>query len=194
MNPAVLILAAFAAYSSQSAETPVVAPASDALVERFMAVIPDSNALRNPQWDIDPAQVTRLTELNPDRAVDIEAVRETYRRCTSPTAAAVTLRLFRDTAGGLGDEKLGRLIAFYQSEDFTKLRGISERGEAGETLSEAGMAEAERITSAYPVRDYMESLSRAQMALFQDEALVGTILRCEEEMRSALASRGLRDE
>ena len=84
MNPAVLILAAFAAYSSQSAETPVVAPASDALVERFMAVIPDSNALRNPQWDIDPAQVTRLTELNPDRAVDIEAVRETYRRCTSP--------------------------------------------------------------------------------------------------------------
>ena len=194
MNPVVLILAALAPFSFQSAEPPVVAPASDALIDRFMAVIPDSNELRNPQWDLDPAQVTRLTELNPDRDADIEAVRHAYRGCTSPTAAAVTLRLFRDTAGGLGDEKLGRLIAFYQSEDFTALRAISERGEAGETLSEADMAEAERITSYYPVREYMESLARAQMALFQDQALVGTILRCEEEMRSAIASRGLRDQ
>lgn len=194
MSPVALLLAALAALSAQVAEPPVIAPASDALVDRFLTVIPDADELRNAQWDVDAGQVARLTELNPDRGEDIAAVRESYRRCTSPAAATVTLRLLRDTARGLGEEKLGRLIALYQGSDFLALSRIAERGEAGETLSDADIAEATRITAAYPVREYMESLGRAQMDLFQNEEFVGTIVRCEEEMRSALAARNLRDE
>lgn len=189
-----IFLAALAAMAFQAAEPQPVAPASDALVDRFLAVIPDADVLRNPQWDLDAAQVTRLGELNPDRSEDIEAVRESYRRCTAPTAARITLQLFRETARSLGEEKLGRLITLYQNSDFTILENIARRNEAGETVSPADLAEAERITSAYPVRDYVESLSRAQSGLFQDQALVETMVRCETEMRSALASRNLRDE
>lgn len=188
------LLPALVALSLQTAVSQVVAPASEALVDRFLAVIPDAHVLQNPQWDLDTEQVERLTELNPERGEDIEAVREGYRRCTAPTAATVTLRLFRETARGLGEEKLGRLIAFYQSRDYAILGEIAGRNEGGETLSAADTAEAARITSAYPLTDYLESLSQSQSALFEDQELLDTLVRCEEELQTALASRSLRNE
>jgi len=195
MTPLAFLAVALAAVALQpETDAPQVPPASEALVDRFIAVIPDAHQVENAQWDIDAEQLTRLTELNPERSGDIEAVSQAYRDCTSPIARAVTMRLLRDAARGLGEEKLERLVAFYQSTDFTTFKAISERGEAGAEVSDADMAEVLRITSDYPVMDFVESTSRAQAALFQDEALVGTILRCEEEMRSALASRDLRDE
>jgi hypothetical protein len=91
----------------------------------------------------------------------------------------------------LGDEKLGRLIAFYEGEDKARLNALMARTSQGETLPAADEAELERIMSAYPLTEFAEAFNPFNPALWQEEPLA-EITRCENRRDEAFARLGLR--
>jgi hypothetical protein len=164
------------------------APPSEALIDRFMAVIPEAQSLREVNRTADPAQLARLARINPGKEDVIRPVLEAYSACASPINNAMTLSGLRFAAQRLGSTRLEQLIRFYQSEDLGRLGALVPRLQAGETLPPADQTELERILAAYPVMELHRVMTEELPEFFasQTERLV-ELNRCAEEKDAALA-------
>jgi hypothetical protein len=168
--------------------TDPVSPPSEAQVERFMAVLPDVEALGQVDRTADPVELERLVSLNPGRDADIRPVLETFAACQSPIHNAMSLTGLRMIARRLGSAGLERLTAFYQSEDLDRLEALTARLQAGEAPGEAEQAEMERIFAAYPLREFQALMQNVMTELVptQTEALAA-LDRCDDERDAAFA-------
>ncbi|MGZ8349261.1 MAG: hypothetical protein ACXWU2_04465 [Allosphingosinicella sp.] len=181
-----MLAALLAAGAVQSAPAP--APSSEALVDQFLRVIPDAELFNRVDRTADPTELQRLGQFNPGRTDDIRPVLETYAGCVGPPRNRMTVHVLRTVARGIGDEKLRRLIAFYQSPDAATLNRLASRTT---TLSAAEQAEIERITSAYPLAEFAAAMRPNNPAFWQQDQ-VAEILRCDGERDQAFARLGLR--
>ena len=141
-----LAMLAGLAAPAAAAQAPVP-PAPEALVDRYMAAIPQSrdevNAGRAEN------EVARLLRANPggDEAA-VRAAVDALETCFSSTLNANTDGAIRATVRAMGAEKLDRLIAFYIGPDHRAFAAIVDANEHGE-MTEAQRAERRRIESSY---------------------------------------------
>jgi hypothetical protein len=161
------------------AEAPPAAPAGDALINRFIAVIPD------PGSEPDPTELEHLTTLNPGRSGEIVPILQRFSRCRN----AYGITALRRVAAGLGEAQLTRLIAFYEGDDFRIFERLAARPE--EALSEQERAERDRILAAYPLAEFMTAMQPSNPVFSVEDALA-MVERCERERDRTLDQRGLR--
>ena len=181
--------------ASIAAESPTASdgqpPVSEATIERFLAVLPDADRLEAGEPTADPAELESLGALNPGRIEEIRPVLERFEACTAPISRAGTLRIMRSIAGQLGEEKVARLIAFYEGEDFVRLDALMTRTGNGTTASAEEQAEIDRIMGAYPLGEFMQAMQPSNPLFWQDESMA-EIIACHEERDQALERLGVR--
>ena len=176
-----------------AATDPVPAEApSPALVDRFMAAIPDAQRLTQVDRTADPAELARLSRLNPGKAEAIRPVLEAYAACSSPINNAISELGLRFAARQLGRAKLEQLIRFYEGEDFRRLAVLAPRMEAGQTLAAAEQAELDRILAAYPLAEFNAVLTAGMPEFFAAQTdRIAALDRCTEDKSAALAQLGV---
>lgn len=179
------------ALAAQTATAQSATPAGEALIDRFMLVIPGADRIEQADLAPDPVEIERLTGLNPDHGDDVREVLAEFARCSAPARVQLRESGLRMVARQLGDEKLGRLIAFYESEDMARFDALMARTSQGETLSAGDQAELERIMTAYPLTEFAEAFNPFNPALWQEVPLA-EITRCENSRDEAFARLGLR--
>ena len=167
-------------------------PASEVQVERFLAAIPDADQLHRIDRSPDPIELARLGGFNPGREDEIEPVLEAFAACSSPIANAMGLDGLRFIARGLGSEKLGQLISFYEGDDFRRFSALAPRVAAGETLAPPEQAEFDRIMAGYPLEDFNRAMQDQMPEFFASQTeRMGAIDRCRADKDAALARLGV---
>ena len=164
--------------SSPSRPRPTAAPAGEALVDRFMAVIPDAQRLNQVDRTPNPEELAHLNRLNPGREATSDSywpstrpANPTGRRTPPPRAS------FAGLPAGSTRHKLGRLIQFYEGDDFRNFEALMRRSNGGATPSDADRAELERIMAAYPLMEYHEGFQAAYFTLFEDPTFITALDR-----------------
>lgn len=164
------------------------APASEALVERFMAALPEAQRLNRVDRTADRQELDRLGAMNQGRADDIRPILEEFAACASAARNKAIADVLRRAARQLGEEKLGRLIQFYEREDVAALREMMAQGTAA--LSDAQRAEAARIAATYPVAEFADLLEPGPTLWRAD--FMREEGRCAATRDAALERAGLR--
>ena len=166
---------------------PVGAP-SPALVDRFMAALPDAHRLSEVDRTADPAELARLSRLNPGKADAIRPVLEAYAACASPINNAISESGLRFAAQQLGSAKLEQLIRFYEGEDVRRVVALTAQMGPGGTLPPAEQAELERILAAYPLAEFNALLTGGMPEFFAAQTdRIAALDRCTEAKEAALA-------
>ncbi len=162
------------------------APPPEALVERFIAVLPDVAMARVVDRTPDPQELERLTALNPGRGADVRQVLEEKRACSSANENEAAIAVLRRAAHSLGSASLERIIAFYESADYPRFNELTKLAQQGETLSPEQVAQLERMDATYGLASFYEA-SKAQMAAIGDDtAFTRGVMRCRSEAEAAL--------
>ena len=104
---------------------------------------------------------------------------------------AMTRRGLSRLAAQMGAEKVGRLIAFYEGEDFGRFAALTTRLEQGEGLSTDEQAELDRIGAAYPVYEFAERMQTDLPSAMADAITFDARSRCGDEKAAALERLGL---
>jgi hypothetical protein len=163
-----LLLSALALFAPAAAPASAQNPAgsvSDALIERFISVTPESRRLRSVDRTPDPGWLEVYSRLNPGREDEIRAILGEAQACFSEARNRALLDMMKDAARGLGEHRLNRLIELFTGPDFEQLKPIMLRLDNGDTLSPAESAELERLKQAYPIMDYYRALNRGEESL-----------------------------
>ncbi|HEX8064614.1 MAG TPA: hypothetical protein VF535_15545, partial [Allosphingosinicella sp.] len=127
---AALLLAAQAQSASAQPAQPAQAAPSEALIDRFIAILPDREQIDSVDSEIDAGELKTLVALNPGKEAQVRSILQVnLTSCTGPAISAGTLRMLRTVARGLGAEKLQRLVAFYEGPDFAKFSALAARME-----------------------------------------------------------------
>ncbi|MET1110253.1 MAG: hypothetical protein ABWX67_01865 [Allosphingosinicella sp.] len=184
--------AAAAALALAAQAATAQAPVPEALVDRFVASLPDSFLTRTPDGTADPAQMARLTELNPDRADEIRPILEVYQVCVTTIVNSATDAAFRDIAQRLGSAKVARLTAFYRGPDFPVFKALVDRTDKGENLSDAEMATFARVMAQYPVTDLYTQFKRYEEEIAKDTVFITNVTKCSLAKKQALIRAKLR--
>lgn len=167
------------------------APIGDALMDRFIAALPDPRRGQVPPAD--PEEVARLEALNPGQSDAIRAVLDEGQHCLAPEVEAASLRAIRVIAERLGAAKVEQLIQFYQGEDARTLRALGDRTDRGETLSGEENARMMRILAAHPEAvEFGRAMQNSGQILTDDRVFMEGARRCAINKRNALQQRGLR--
>ena len=185
-----LVGALVLAFAVQAPAAQGAATAGEALIDRFMAVIPDAQRLNRVDRTPNPEELAHLTRLNPGRDGDIGPVLAEHKACESIASNAATESLLRGIARRLDEDKLGRLIQFYEGDDLRNFEALMSRSNGGATPSDADRAELERIMAAYPLMEYHEGFQSAYFTLFEDPTYITALDRCSEAKRAALCATG----
>jgi hypothetical protein len=167
-------------------------PPGAALVERFIAVLPDREALDSAGEAIDPAELDRLSGLNPGKEAQLSAILRRNAACTAPEIVAGSLRMFRTIARNLGEAKVRRLIQFYEGPDYRAFAELTPRVEGNPAPSAKDSAALAKLMADYPLEALNEQLGRAQEVFTADQAFMGAAIRCATEQRDSLEAAGLR--
>lgn len=183
MPALILLLAAIAA-----APPP---PVDEARFQHFLKVLPDSKD--RPGAGADPAEVARVAARNPGRQKEIEAILAADASCTAPAREAAMLRMARATADRLGPERLDRMIAFYEGPDFARFAALGPDRPADKPLSAAEKAELDRLTAAYPLREFAEAMQASGDGLFTDPGIGGVFAKCADARMAAFQRAKLED-
>jgi hypothetical protein len=167
-----------------------VPPTPDALVDRYMAAIPDTTAMHEAR-DREEL-IARLRAANPGavEAVVTAAVDE-GQACWAPLIRVRTDRTLRLAVRQLGAEKVTLLIAFYQGPDAGVLRRIIEADSRG-ALPEALVAEERRLAETYPIAEFAAATRAATAAVRAEPGYEQDSERCATAAAAALARRNLR--
>jgi hypothetical protein len=183
------IAAALLAFSPQAEAQPGPAPASDALVETLLSVLPDRAQL-GKIGDPDPAEVEALNALNPGREAQVRTILADFETCIAPAYGEGIRRMIRSAARSLGEAGLKRLIEFYRNDPavmgplFERLRGPAP--------SAADKAEEARLIAAYPLREYAQAFERAKAEAAGDQLFLAAATRCLDARDSAILEAGLK--
>jgi hypothetical protein len=188
-----LAAAAFLALQAQSlpAQAPPPAP-SEALIDRFIAVIPDRDEFEKPPTEIDPAELSGLVALNPGKEAKVRAVLKANLACTGPAVTAGGHRMLRTVARDLGEEKLKRLVSFYEGPDYAAFKALALRMQGKETPSAEDSAAMARLMGAYPLQAFIDGMGRAPEIFAADEGFMTAATKCASEQMEALEAAGLK--
>lgn len=187
-----LLAAAFLALHAQPlpAQTPQPA-ASEALVERFIAVIPDRDEFDKPP-EIDPTELGGLVALNPGKEAQVRSILEANLACTGPAVVAGSHRMLRTVARELGEEKLKRLVSFYEGPDYAAFKALAARMEGTGTPSAEDSAAMARLMGAYPLQAFLGGMNRAPQIIAADEGFMAAAVQCATEQMEAMEAAGLK--
>ncbi|HEX8511582.1 MAG TPA: hypothetical protein VF688_00590 [Allosphingosinicella sp.] len=188
-----LAAAAFLALQTQPlpAQAPPAGP-SEALVERFIAVIPDREEFDKLPTEIDPAELKQLVALNPGKEAQVRSVLKANLACTGPAVVAGSHRMLRTVARELGEEKLKKLVSFYQGPDYAAFKALASRMEGAAKPSAEDNAAMAKLMGAYPLQAFIDRLDRAPEILAADEGFMTDATKCASEQMEALEAAGLK--
>jgi hypothetical protein len=165
---------------------------SDALVERFLAVLPERAEIDAPAAEVDPAELSALVALNPGKEGQVRSILEASLPCSSQAISAGTLRMLRTIARDLGEERLKRLVGFYEGPDYAAFAALGTRMESAETPSREDRAAMAKLMETYPLQAYLDRMNRAQEIIAADEGFMTAAMKCAEEQMTALEAAGLK--
>ena len=193
MKPFAIAVAALLSLPSQpaSAEAPE-SPPSAALVDRFIAVLPDRDAIGAAGEELDAAELSRLVALNPGKEAQLRVILQRNVACTGPEIVAGSLRMFRTVAGNLGAAKVRRLIAFYEGPDYAAFAALAARTEGNPAPSPKDKLAMDKLLRDYPLQALNEQLSKAGQIFAADQAFIGAAMKCATEQRDAMTTAGLK--
>lgn len=192
MKPLVFAAALFVLQAPTSAAEPAKGVPSEALVDRFIAAIPDREAMTAADGEIDSGELERLTALNPGKEAQLRGILEANVACTDPAIAAGTLRMMRTIARDLGEEKLKKLVGFYEGPDYAAFQALALRMESAAAPSAGDKAAMARFMAAYPLQDFMDGMNRAGQIIAGDKVFVTAAMDCAEKQMAALDAAGLK--
>jgi hypothetical protein len=167
-------------------------PASNALVERLLAVLPDRDEIGAVGTDIDAAELAGLVALNPGKEAQIRPILEASLACTAPAITAGTLRMFRKIGLDLGEAKLKRLIGFYQGPDYAVFSALAQRMSGTSAPSPDDKAAMAALMEAYPLQEFSEALNHGEEIMATDPAFMGAAMKCASEQMAAMEAAGLK--
>lgn len=189
------IAAAFALLALQPqpgfAQAPEAAP-SEALIDRFIAVLPDREALSEAGEEIDPGEMSRLAALNPGKEAQVRAILQKNLECTGPEITAGSLRMLRTVARGLGEARLKKLIGFYEGPDYAAFAALATRMEGKSTPSAEDSAAMAKFMGTYPLQAFHQQLGRAEEIIASDQGFMTAAMKCASEQMDALEAAGLK--
>ncbi len=193
MRPLAIAAAALLALQTGPAfsQAPGAAP-SAALVERFIAVLPDRAEIDSNSAEVDPAELSGLVALNPGKEAQVRSILEANLACSNEAISAGTLRMLRTVAGDLGEARLTRLISFYEGPDYAAFETLGLRMAGAATPSAEDRAAMAKLMEAYPLQDWLDRLNRAQEILMADEGFMTSAMKCAERQLNALEAAGLK--
>ena len=194
MRPFVIAAAAaLLLFQSQSAPAQAPGPApSEALVERFLAVLPDRDQIDALAGEVDPAELSALAALNPGKEAQVRSILEASLACSGEAISAGTLRMLRTVARDLGEAKVERLIRFYEGPDYAAFAALGPRMDGAAKPSPEDQAALARLMEAYPLQDWLDRLNGAQAIFEADEGFMSAALKCAGEQTKALEAAGLK--
>ncbi|HEX8263057.1 MAG TPA: hypothetical protein VF547_09310 [Allosphingosinicella sp.] len=168
------------------------APASEATIDRFLAVLPDRGEIDSPSAEVDPAELGALAALNPGKEAQVRSVLEGNLACSNEAISAGTRRMLRTVAGDLGEAKVKRLADFYAGPDYAAFEALGARMNAAATPSAEDQAAMAGLMEAYPLQAWLEGLNRAQEIIAADEGFLTEAMKCAELQMNALEAAGLK--
>ncbi|HEX8307148.1 MAG TPA: hypothetical protein VF645_01860 [Allosphingosinicella sp.] len=171
---------------AQASETP-----SEALVDRFIAVLPDRDSMAPPA-EIDPAELARLAALNPGKEAQVRSVLKSNLACTGPAITAGSRRMLGTIARNLGEARVRKLIGFYAGPDYAAFGALAERMGASAKPSAEDSAAMAKYMGTYPLQAFHEQLSRAEEIVAADPGFMSAAVRCASEQIEALEAAGLK--
>ncbi|HEX8124752.1 MAG TPA: hypothetical protein VF548_04145 [Allosphingosinicella sp.] len=172
------------------AQAPQAAPSS-ALVEQFIAALPDRDELSAP-GEIDPGELARLSALNPGKAAQVRSVLQANLDCTGPAIAAGSRRMLGTIARNLGEAKVRKLVSFYGGPDYAAFGALAERMGATEKPSAEDSAAMAKLMGTYPLQAFHEQLGRAEEIIAADPGFMSDAMKCASEQVEALEAAGLK--
>lgn len=164
----------------------------EALVERFLAVLPDREAISAVDAEVDAAELSALTALNPGKEAQVRSILEANLACSGEAISAGTLRMLRTIARDLGEARLTRLVSFYEGPDFAAFTALGARMGGNANPSPEDEAAMAKLMEAYPLQAYHDRLGRAQEIITADEGFMSAAMKCAEEQMTAFEAAGLK--
>jgi hypothetical protein len=173
------------------AQGPEAAP-SEALIDRFIAVLPDRDEISKAGEEIDSAELGRLTALNPGKEAKVRSVLKANLACTGPAITAGSLRMLRTVALNLGRAKVEKLVGFYAGPDYAAFGALAARNEGKPNPSAEDKAAMAKLMGTYPLQAFYQELGRAEEIIAADQGFMTAAMKCAEEQIEALEAAGLK--
>lgn len=173
------------------AQAPETAP-SDALVERFIAVLPDREEIDAAPTEVDAGEVSTLVALNPGKEAQVRSILQANLGCSGEAITAGTLRMLRTVARDLGEARLTRLIGFYEGPDYAAFAALGARMAGNPEPSAEDQAALAKLMEAYPLQAWLDQLNRAQEIMTADQGFMAAAMKCAEQQMNALEAAGLK--
>lgn len=165
---------------------------SEALVERFLAVLPDREQLSAVDTEIDAAELARLVALNPGKEAQLRPILQANLACTAPAISAGTLRMLRTVGRNLGAEKLQKLVAFYEGPDYAAFGTLAARMDGNADPTAADKAALAKYMETYPLQAFLDQMNRAGETIAADQVFMTAAMKCASEQVEALTAAGLK--
>jgi hypothetical protein len=165
---------------------------SEALVERFLAVLPDRDEIDALSAEVDPAELSTLAALNPGREAQVRSILEANLACSGAAISAGTLRMLRTVARDLGEAKVQRLVDFYEGPDYAAFAALGLRMGGATAPSAEDRAAMAKLMEAYPLQAWLDGLNRAQEIFEADKGFMSAAMKCAREQMTALEAAGLK--
>jgi hypothetical protein len=165
------------ALSLTAASSAAQAPAGPA-IDRLIAALPDSET-RSP---VDQARIeselARLTALNPGKSDSIRPILEAEELCGTKAIEAATLELIREVATLMGAQKVARLTALYEGEDWRLLDRLMAKSGSGEPMSDSEVGEVGRLLASYPIGEFRKETRARAEGLERNRDFVAAVMNC----------------
>jgi hypothetical protein len=171
---------------------PAQAAPSEALIDRFMAVLPDRDVLNAVDTEVDPEELAKLVALNPGKEAQVRTVLQANLACNGPAIRAGTVRMLRSVARNLGQDQLQKLVSFYEGPGYPAFNALAARMEGQEKPSAADESALAKLMAAYPLQAYHDGLSRAEAIIAADQGFMTAAMKCASEQMEALDKAGLK--
>jgi hypothetical protein len=186
-----LAIAAAALLALQPPAAAAQAP-SEALVERFIAVLPDREEIDAVPTEVDAAELSGLVALNPGKEAQVRSILHANLACSGEAISAGTLRMLRTVARELGEARLTGLISFYEGPDYAAFETLGLRMAATATPSPEDRAAMAKLMEAYPLQDWLDRLNQAEEIITTDQGFMAAAIKCAEQQTNALEAAGLK--
>src|SRR5687768_4076707 len=165
---------------------------SEAMIDRFLAVLPDRGQIDSIGTEIDSAELGRLVALNPGKEVQVRAVLQANLACSGPAVTAGTLRMLRTVARNLGRTHLEKLTGFYAGPDYATFAALAARMEGNANPSAEDKAAMAKLMGTYPLQAFQQEMSRANEIIAADQDFMSAAIKCASEQVKALTAAGLK--
>jgi hypothetical protein len=178
---------------AQPASAPAAPAApSEALIDRFMAVLPDRDVLNAVDTEIDAEELSKLVALNPGKEAQVRTVLQANLACNGPAIRAGTVRMLRAVARNLGQDKLQKLVSFYEGPGYPAFNALAARMQGQDKPSAADEAAMAKLMGAYPLQAYHDGLGQAEAIIAADQGFMTAAMKCASEQMEALEKAGLK--